>query len=302
MNKKALWLILAFLTFFGIKSEAFASVTYDLVEKKIYLSINAKNVTSAEFSCEDGYSKKISNDNASKFEDTIDLNELSNGAHYCKLTYDYDKNGSTKTKTDTKRTLIYVREPLNDKNGTCVLIIDASGTGGDTYEDGCKKSGCKFTGKNCEAYNLNNSNSSGTSSSSGTSGGASSGSSSSTGNSNSTNLDRNDSEPFDASTFCYDIKAGLRIVGITILMIKIIVPFAIILMGSFDFYKTVSSGKNEDLKKDAIMVGKRVLTGLIIFFLPTIIKTTVNILDDDMDADYHYCINCLFDPLNTCDD
>lgn len=302
MNKKALWLILAFLTFFGIKSAAFASVTYDLVEKKIYLSINAKNVTTAQLSCDDGaYVKSVGNTGSadSNFNATLSFSELGigDGEHYCALTYNYDKNGTIKGKNDTKKTLIYIMEPNNS-------AADCSSTS--ISQNDCKKRGCLSKGNNyCAPYNvasINNGNNSSFEGSSGTEHSGSGGSFSTTTSSNSTNLDRNDNEPFDASTFCYDIKAGLRIVGITILMIKIIVPLAIILMGSFDFYKTVSSGKNEDLKKDAIMVGKRVLTGLIIFFLPTIIKTTVNILDDDMDADYHYCINCLFDPLNTCDD
>ncbi len=306
MNKKALWLIFAFLVFWGTKKDVFADVSYDLVEKKIYLAINAKNIATAEFSCDNGsFSKTFTNDNPVMFGATMDLNILSQGGHYCKLTYVLEK--STKVNTNAKKTYIYVREPLNDTSGTCVSTNESNAFDGMSEEENCKKNGCKWNG-DCVPYKLSgtssssSTNSNGSTSSFGNSSNFGSSSSGTSGSSNSTNLDRNDNEPFDASTFCYDIKAGLRIVGITIVMIKIVIPLAIVLMGSFDFYKTVSSGKSDDLKKDAIMVGKRVLTGLIIFFLPTIIKTTIDFLDSDMEADYHYCINCLFDPLNTCDD
>lgn len=107
-----------------------------------------------------------------------------------------------------------------------------------------------------------------------------------------------DEDQFDSVNFCKDISSGIKIAGYTIIIIKIITPLAIILMGSFDFYKAVTSGKPDDLKKQAIMLGNRVLVGLIIFFLPTILKTALNFISGE--SEYISCIDCLFDPNNSC--
>ena len=60
--------------------------------------------------------------------------------------------------------------------------------------------------------------------------------------------------------FCSEagVKNALRFIGWLILIARIVAPFTIILMGTFDVFKAVTSDKNEDLKKQLGIFGKRI--------------------------------------------
>lgn len=98
-----------------------------------------------------------------------------------------------------------------------------------------------------------------------------------------------------ADNFCGDIQPTLKIVYYVLTILKIIVPLGIIIMATFDFYKAITGGSAEAIKKEAIILGKRCIIGLIIFFAPTIINTLINFADSDSAADYKQCTNCVFD-------
>lgn len=107
-----------------------------------------------------------------------------------------------------------------------------------------------------------------------------------------------DETPPVAANFCSDIKPGIKILGYIILVFKVLVPVIIIIMGTKDIYNVVTTGKSDDLKKQFILLGKRVIAGLIIFFLPTIINVVINAVDPNSESDYKVCTTCLFDPTN----
>jgi hypothetical protein len=52
---------------------------------------------------------------------------------------------------------------------------------------------------------------------------------------------------------------------------KIIVPILVILLGTLDFAKAVISSKEDEMKKAQTTFIKRLLLGIVIFFVPTII-------------------------------
>lgn len=97
-----------------------------------------------------------------------------------------------------------------------------------------------------------------------------------------------------ASNFCEDVQPTLRIIYYVIIVIKILVPLGIIFMGSFDFYNAVTGGNADNLQKEAIILGKRCLIGLIIFFAPTLINIVINAADPNP-GDYKKCTDCIFD-------
>lgn len=105
--------------------------------------------------------------------------------------------------------------------------------------------------------------------------------------------DSDDVEPV-AANFCDDIQPTLRIIYYVLLVLKIMVPLGIIFMGAFDFYNAVMGGNADSLKKEAIILGKRCITGLIIFFAPTLINLVINNVDKSA-SDYKKCTNCVFD-------
>lgn len=100
-----------------------------------------------------------------------------------------------------------------------------------------------------------------------------------------------------AQNFCSDIIKTLRLVSISVMVVRICVPMFIIIMGTLDIYNTVSSGKNDDLKKNLTTLGKRMIIGLIVFFIPTIVRLVVNGLGGN-DSNYQVCVNCIDNPRN----
>ena len=99
-----------------------------------------------------------------------------------------------------------------------------------------------------------------------------------------------------AEHFCRDMANTLKLVGYFITVIKILVPLLVVIMGSLDFYHIVMSGKDSDLKKEALILGKRVLMGVIVFLMPSIVNLAVNTLDNNPNADYKVCVDCLTKP------
>lgn len=100
-----------------------------------------------------------------------------------------------------------------------------------------------------------------------------------------------------AQNFCSDIIKTLRLVSISVMIVRICVPIFIIVMGTMDIYNTVSSGKNDDLKKNLTTLGKRMIIGLVVFFIPTIVRLVVNGLGGN-DSNYQVCVNCIDNPKN----
>lgn len=112
--------------------------------------------------------------------------------------------------------------------------------------------------------------------------------------------DHNDPDNYEpvAENFCDDAQKTLQFLGYILLFVRILVPLAIISVGSFDYYKAVSTGQSDDLKKQSILLLKRVISGFIIFFIPTILNIIFNTLRefDVVRSDYEVCANCLFSP------
>ncbi len=102
-------------------------------------------------------------------------------------------------------------------------------------------------------------------------------------------------DEYVAQNFCQDFSKTLQLISVFLLIIRLCVPIFIIIVGSMDIYKTVTSGKTDDLKKNLLTLGKRLVIGLIVFFIPTIVRLVVNSLGED-NADYQICINCIDNP------
>ena len=97
-----------------------------------------------------------------------------------------------------------------------------------------------------------------------------------------------------------EIQNVMRFVGYIIMFIKLFVPLIIIGQGVFIFYNVVKAGKEDELKKCVQTLGKRILVGIIIMLLPTIIDITLSTVKDwtDYQGEYETCTECLFHPNN----
>ena len=97
-----------------------------------------------------------------------------------------------------------------------------------------------------------------------------------------------------------EIQNVMRFVGYIIMFIKLFVPLIIIVQGVFIFYNGVKAGKEDELKKCVQTLGKRILVGIIIMLLPTIIDITLSTVKDwtYYQGEYETCTECLFHPNN----
>ena len=97
-----------------------------------------------------------------------------------------------------------------------------------------------------------------------------------------------------------EIQNVMRFVGYIIMFIKLFVPLIIIGQGVFIFYNGVKAGKEDELKKCVQTLGKRILVGIIIMLLPTIIDITLSTVKDwtDYEGEYETCTECLLHPNN----
>ncbi len=90
----------------------------------------------------------------------------------------------------------------------------------------------------------------------------------------------------------------MRVIGYFIFAAKIFVPLIIIGFGTFDLYKGVIGGDEKALKESAKKFGIRVLIGIVIFLVPTIINvvlTAVEGYNDTLD-EANICQTCLLKP------
>ena len=89
-----------------------------------------------------------------------------------------------------------------------------------------------------------------------------------------------------------------KILGMCVNIIKIVVPLIIIGTAMVSIFKTVSSGKADDLKGSFTLIVKKLIAGLIIFLLPTALDFAFDTLLEYDDSGFTACSNCLLDTGN----
>ena len=100
------------------------------------------------------------------------------------------------------------------------------------------------------------------------------------------------------SNFCSDTAKLLQFLGYAILIFKVSIPIIIVVLGMMDFGKAVVAEKDDEIKKQAVKLGRRALAGVIIFFIPTIVDwvfTGITGADNTFDN----CKGCLLNPTNS---
>jgi hypothetical protein len=95
-----------------------------------------------------------------------------------------------------------------------------------------------------------------------------------------------------------EVKQVLKFFGIIILLLKFAVPLIIIVKGTFLFYNAVVKGGDDDITKNAKELGIKIFIGVLIFFLPGIIKGILNLYNDfaTVESEYTDCATCLLEP------
>lgn len=111
-----------------------------------------------------------------------------------------------------------------------------------------------------------------------------------------TNNDDSTSDSGSSTTgICKKIKEPLKFVGYVVLVFKIIIPIVLLIFGALDFFRGVTSSKDDEIKKSAKSFAFRILAAVIIFFLPTIISLIFSFINswDGVKGDFEDCQKCV---------
>ena len=94
------------------------------------------------------------------------------------------------------------------------------------------------------------------------------------------------------------ILKAFRALGYVLLIVKVVVPILIILFACIDLGKAVIASDDKEIKTATTRVIKRVVAGVIIYFLPTIINTVFDLVNgaEELKNSNVYCQKCLFEP------
>lgn len=107
---------------------------------------------------------------------------------------------------------------------------------------------------------------------------------------------------------CSDYSSGIggaaRIIGYIVLVAKWLVPIVIIILGIIDFAKAVISSDDKALNKATSSLAKRIVAGLIVFFIPTLLLALLNLLDIsngiENNGRFDACTKCILNASKYC--
>ncbi|MDE6284163.1 MAG: hypothetical protein K2M17_00235, partial [Bacilli bacterium] len=84
----------------------------------------------------------------------------------------------------------------------------------------------------------------------------------------------------DPTSFCVDTAPIWRFAGYIFMLIKIIIPLIIIVLGIVDLFKVITSGDDKAMNKAMASVVQRVVMGIAIFFVPTVVSLIFSIIKE----------------------
>lgn len=97
--------------------------------------------------------------------------------------------------------------------------------------------------------------------------------------------------------FCSETKPIWGFVGQIVNILKIAIPIIIILLGTLDLGKAVLAGKEDDIKKAQGMLIKRLIYGVAIFFVATIVQFVFGLVGQDVSGGSgKQCFKCISKP------
>jgi len=90
----------------------------------------------------------------------------------------------------------------------------------------------------------------------------------------------------------------MRFIGYLLLIAKILVPVLLIVFGIIDFSKALMSSNTDALQKSGQSLIFRIIAGIVIFLIPTIVNFFFKVIVRTDVFRYEECRVCIFDPRN----
>ena len=94
---------------------------------------------------------------------------------------------------------------------------------------------------------------------------------------------------------------AFKIIGLILFVVKILVPVLLIVLGTIDFVKALTNPEEKADKEAINMFVKRLIIGIIIFLIPTILDLLLNFVDgaEDTSKGFSACTTCMFNPFDS---
>ncbi len=91
-----------------------------------------------------------------------------------------------------------------------------------------------------------------------------------------------------------------QVIGYILFILKILVPIIIIVLGVIEFGKAALSGDEKANTTSFKTLMMRIITGVTIFFIPTILDFALSLVQGTKDAASKYdgCTTCMLDPFS----
>ena len=89
----------------------------------------------------------------------------------------------------------------------------------------------------------------------------------------------------------------LIFIGHIVRIAKILIPLVIIVMGIMDFFRAITAGKDDEIKKSTKSFVWRLVAGVVIFFLPALISLVFSWIPEweGYDGSFQQCFKCVWD-------
>lgn len=97
----------------------------------------------------------------------------------------------------------------------------------------------------------------------------------------------------DANSFCSETASIWWLLGTVINIIKVVIPIIIILLALFDLGKAVMAGEDKEIKSAQQMLIKRLIYGVLIFFVVTIVQVVVGLVSGSWKSESATCMACI---------
>lgn len=108
-------------------------------------------------------------------------------------------------------------------------------------------------------------------------------------------------DTYVGENFCGEdsVQRIMKIAGYVLIIAKVAVPLIIIVIGMFDLFQAVIGKDNKVLTQKVKTLALRIVLGVFIFFIPSIVNWGFDLFYDESDTDSNnQCIECLLDPTD----
>ena len=104
----------------------------------------------------------------------------------------------------------------------------------------------------------------------------------------------------NADGFCAQTAGIWQFLGYALFVLKILIPVILIALGVVALGKAVIASDDKEIKTAINSLIKKVITAVVIFFIPSIISALFGLVAgfSEVKDDYNVCVKCITNPRN----